>query len=277
VPRPVWNGTISFGLVNIPVKLYNCVKRTTVRFHQLRKSDGCRISYKKVCSSDGEELGSEQLMRGYEISPERFIVVTTEELDSLYPEATRSIEIEDFVSLAQIDPVYYEQSFYLVPDQGAAKSYALLLKAMENAGKVGIARFVLRNKEYLAALRPTGNALTLSTMVFHEELVAPAGLATLSATPVEPADKELKMAIELIHSLSADFEPLKYPNDYQERLSALIAGKTEDEQLVSKPRAAEKGKVIDIMAALEASLAAAKKQEPAKSRSKKRLGLRRAP
>jgi DNA end-binding protein Ku len=268
MPRPVWSGMITFGLVNIPVKLYNSVKKTTVRFHQLRKNDGCRITYKKVCTSDGDEVPNEQLVRGFEISPDRFIVLSAEELDSVYPKATRSIEIEDFVRLEQIDPVYYDQSYYLVPDKGADKSYTLLLKAMQNTGRVGIARLVLRNKEYLAALRPSGRALSLSTMLFHEEVVAPGNFENLSEG-IEPDSKELAMANALIESLSMDFDPAKYQDNYQRKVMDLIESKAEEDQLVTRPAVETKAKVIDIMAALEASLAATKKKPSVKPGRKK--------
>lgn len=263
MPRPVWSGMITFGLVNIPVKLYNTVKNTAVRFHQLRKNDGCRITYKKVCTNDGEEVSNDKLVRGFEISPDRFIVVTAEELDSLYPKATRSIEIEDFVLLEQINPVYYDQSFYLVPDKGADKSYSLLHKAILNTGRVGVARLVLRNKEYLAALRPSGSALSLSTMLFHEEIVSPGNFENPSEG-IEPDSKELTMATALIESLSMDFDPAKYHDNYRLQVMELIESKAEGEQLITRPAVETKAKVIDIMAALEASLAAAKKKPPVK-------------
>lgn len=269
MPRPVWSGTITFGLVNIPVKLYNKTSRTAIRFHQLRKSDGCRIQYKKVCPSDGEEVDNHQIIRGYEISPERYIRISAAELDALYPQATRAIEIEDFVKLADIDPIYYQQSFYLVPDKGAAKSYTLLKKAMENAGRVGIARFVLRNKEYLAALRPEGKALALSTMLFHDEIVDPGMLEDLPAADARPDNRELEAALKLIESMTVDFAPDKYQDTFQQRLTELIESKTAEEQLVTRPAAPDKGKVIDIMAALEASLAASKKKQPEKTRRKR--------
>jgi DNA end-binding protein Ku len=271
MPRPVWSGMITFGLVNIPVKLYNSVKKMTVRFHQLRKNDGCRITYKKVCTTDDKEVPNEQLVRGFEVSPDHFIVISAEELDSLSPKATRSIEIEDFVKLEQIDPVYYEQSFYLVPDKGADKSYTLLLKAMQSTGRVGIARLVLRNKEYLAALRPSGRALSLSTMLFHEEVAAPGSFENLSEG-IEPDSKELAMANALIESLSMDFDLAQYHDNYHRQVMELIENKAEDDHFVTRPAVETKAKVIDIMAALEASLAAAKKKLPPKPGRKKALG-----
>jgi len=274
MPRPVWSGTITFGLVNIPVKLYNRASKTAVRFHQLRKTDGCRIHYKKVCEGDGEAVGNQEMIRGYEISPERYIRVTSEELDALYPEATRAIEIEDFVKLEQIDPIYYQQSFYLVPDKGAAKSYTLLKKAMENTGRVGIARFVLRNKEYLAALRPVGRALVLSAMLFHDEVVDPSVFESAAPAETKPDNSELSMAIKLIESMAANFDPDSYHDTFQQQVMALVESKAAGEQLVSRPVTTGKGKVIDIMAALEASLAASKGKSPEKPKRRKKLGAR---
>jgi DNA end-binding protein Ku len=269
MPRPVWNGTITFGLVNIPVKLYNRTNKTAVRFHQLRKTDGCRIHYNKVCSSDGEEVKGQEIVRGYEISPQRYVRVSAAELDALYPEATRAIEIEDFVKLDQIDPIYYQQSFYLVPDKGAAKSYALLRQAMENTGRVGIARFVLRNKEYLAALRPAGRALCLSAMLFHDEVVDPSVLESDAPAESQPENSELRMAVKLIESMAANFDPAKYRDTFRQKLTALIESKAAGEQQILRPAAPDKGKVIDIMAALEASLAASKGKFPDKPRRRK--------
>lgn len=272
MPRPIWSGAISFGLVNVPVKLYNTVKKKTVSFHQLRKADGCRIRLKKVCSADGQEVPGDNIVKGYEISPDRYVVISADELETLYPKANRSIEIEDFVQLSEIDPIYYEQSYYLVPDKGAAKAYTLLLTAMRLSGKVAIAKFVLRNKEYLAALRPAGQALSLSTMFFADEIIPLEELEGLPAAETEPTKKELAMAQQLIESLAAEFEPQKYHNEYHQRVMDLIERKAEGQDIVAKPAAEEGAKVIDLMAALEASLAAVKKQPAVNQRRKKASG-----
>jgi DNA end-binding protein Ku len=274
MPRPVWSGTITFGLVNIPVKLYNRASKAAVRFHQLRKTDGCRIHYKKVCASDGEEVDNHEIIRGYEISPERYIRVSAAELDELYPEATRAIEIEDFVKLEQLDPIYFQQSFYLVPDKGAAKSYTLLQKAMENTGRIGIARFVLRNKEYLAALRPAGRALALSALLFHDEIVDPGVFDDVLPTEIQPENSELEMAVKLIESMTVNFDPAKYRDTFRQQLMAFIESKAAEKHLVSRPSAPGKGKVIDIMAALEASLATSKQKVPDKPKRRKGLSSR---
>ena len=172
MPRSIWSGAISFGLVNVPVKLYSAVSRKTVRFHQLDGESGTRISLRRVNPQTGEEVPYDRLVKGYELTRDRYVVLTPEELDALDPERTRTIDIEDFVDLEDIDPIYYDHPYYLVPDKGAAKAYGLLLNAMERAGKVAIARVVLRSKEQLVAIRPTDNGvLTMETMIFHDEVV----------------------------------------------------------------------------------------------------------
>lgn len=269
MPRHIWSGTISLGLVNVPVQLYNSVKVKTIRFHQLRKSDGCRIRLKNVCASDGVEVPPEEIVRGYEVSPGRHVVVTDDELAALYPENTRKIEIEDFVSMSQIDPIYFEKSYYLVPGKGAAKAYSLLLLAMQKTGKVAVARFVLHNKQHLAVIRPAGNALSMATMYFSDEVVAQGQLEDLPPVDASPVQRELDMAEQLIASLSVDFEPGKYRDDFRERMMDLIKHKAEGEAVVTQPPTEETGKVIDLMSALEASLAAVKKKAPAREKAKK--------
>ncbi|MDR3563993.1 MAG: Ku protein [Negativicutes bacterium] len=270
MPKPVWTGTITFGLVNIPVKLYNRVRKTVIRLHQLRKSDGCRIRYKKICASDGREVVPQEIRRGYQISPDRYVVVSDEELAALYPKATHTIEIEDFVKLEQIDPVYYQQSFYLVPDKGATKAYALLRQAMENTGRIGIARLVLRSKEFLAALQPVRHGLGLATMVFQEEMVDPISIDPLYVTEAAPDKKELHLARQLIESLAITYEPENYRNTFHQQLMTLIEDKAATEQLTVRPSAEKaQSKVIDLMAALEASLAAAGQNSPPRSTRRK--------
>ena len=172
MPRSIWSGAISFGLVNVPVKLYSAVSRKTVRFHQLNSDTGHRIAQKRVDSVTDEEVPYEKIVKGFELTKERYVVVTPEELDSIAPEKTRAIDIEDFVDLEDIDPIFYDHPYYLVPDKGAGKAYGLLLEAMRESGKVAIARVVLRSKEQLVAIRPAaGDVLTMETMIFHDEVV----------------------------------------------------------------------------------------------------------
>lgn len=269
--RPIWNGAITFGLVNVPIKLYSTIKRKSVRFNQLRKSDGCRIQQKKVCATDGSEVASQEIVKGYEVSPERYVVVTDEELAAISPKASRSIAIEDFVQLEQIDPIYFIQSYYLVPDKGAGKAYALLLTAMEKSRKIAIAKFVLRNKEYLSAIRPVGRALSLSTMYFADEIVGQEELEGLPEGETEPSERELTIALQLIDSLSGEFEPGKYQDEYRAKVLEMIEHKAEGQAvIVEKPSETQKGKVIDLMAALEASLSAIKKNQPEAEKTKER-------
>lgn len=269
--RPIWNGAISFGLVNVPIKLYSTTKKKTVRFNQLRKSDGCRIQQKKICGKDGSEVSQEEIVKGYEVSPERYVVVSEKELEALNPIKSRNIDIQDFVDLNQIDPIFYVQSYYLVPDKGAVKAYSLLLIAMKQSNKVAIARFVLRNKEYLCAIRPIGNVLSLATMFFADEVIPQTELEGLPESVIEPTERELKVALQLVESLSAKFEPEKYKDEYRERVLNLIEEKAEGQTVVvEKVPEEQKGKVIDLMAALEASLSQIKKKNTKKAPSERK-------
>ncbi|CVK18433.1 Non-homologous end joining protein Ku [Sporomusa sphaeroides DSM 2875] len=256
---------LSFGLVNVPVALYPATKKKTISFNQLRKSDYSRISYKKV-GSDGAEVRQDEIVKGYQISPDRYVVIAKQELDAIAPQASRVISIEDFVKLDQIDPRHYDASYYLVPETGAQKAYALLLQAMGEANVVGIAKFVLRSKEYLAAIRPAEGALTLSTMLFVDEIVPVAALETYLPGSIKLSDKELNMARQLITSLITDFEPGKYENEYHKAVMNLIDSKAKT--VIGTKQAEPPGKVIDIMAALEASIAAIKAQEKPKRKKK---------
>lgn len=258
--RPIWSGSISFGLVNIPIKLYSAIKRRTLQFHQLRRDDGCRIRLKKVCSTDNSEVKNEDIVKGYEISPNQYVIISPDELESLYPKASRNIEIEDFVFLEQIDPIFFEQSYYLVPDKGSAKAYILLLEAMRQSKKVAVARMVLRNKQYLTTIRPNGRTLTLSTMHFADEIVSQEQLEDLPSKDVKPEKRELAVALQLIESLSANFEPNKYRDEYREKILRIIEKKADGQELIIQQPATEpSAKVVDLMAALEASLSALKK------------------
>ena len=257
-PRAIWGGALSFGLVNVPVKLYPATRSKDVRFNQLHATDGARIRQKRVCALDGDEVSSEEIVKGYEIAPDTYVTITQDELDAVAPTASRLIEIEEFVDLADIDPLYYESSYYLVPEKGAAKAYALLLRAMNEQGKVAIGRVVLRSKEYLAAIRPLGETLTMATMRFADEIVPRDQLEGLPGTEAVAQERELAMARQLIDSLSAPFEPAKYRDTYRDALLAMIERKAEGETIVAPAEAPAAPKAVDLMAALEASLAAAK-------------------
>jgi DNA end-binding protein Ku len=268
MPRSIWSGAISFGLVNVPVKLFSAVSRKTVRFHQLNSETGHRIAQKRVDSVTDEEVPYDKIVKGFELTKERYVVVTPDELDSIAPEKTRAIDIEDFVDLEDIDPIFYDHPYYLVPDKGAAKAYALLLEAMRESGKVAIARVVLRSKEQLVAIRPAGNVLTMETMIFHDEVVPADDLDEVpEAKDLKTSDRELTMAQQLIDSLSSDFEPSKYHDEYREKVLELIERKADGEEIAIQPQEEEPQKVPDLMAALEASLAAVKDPEAGKSKS----------
>src|ERR671925_376389 len=268
--RSIWSGAISFGLVNVPVKLYSAVSRKTVRFNQLNAETGNRIQQKRVDPDTGEEVPYEQIVKGFELTKDRYVVITPDELDALDPERTRTIQIEDFVDQSDIDPIYYDHPYYLVPDKGAAKAYGLLLNAMAASDKVAIARVVIRSKEALVAIRPAGDLLMMETMIFHDEVVPHDDLDDLpDSKDLKVSDREVKMAQQLIDSLSGDFEPEKYHDEYREKVLDLIERKASGEEIAVQPEAPEPAKVPDLMDALEASLAAVKSgdgDEPAKKK-----------
>src|SRR6267154_2607120 len=262
MPRPIWSGSISFGLVNVPVKLYSATSPKEVRFHMLHDKAGGRIQQKRVCSVDGQEVPWEHIVKGFEVSKGHYVSVTREELGAFNPKGTKSIDIEDFVELSQIDPIYYESTYFLLPDKGAQKPYALLLEAMRKTGRVGVARFVLRTKQYLCAVRPLGKALALSTMLYADEVVDQSDLDGLPGSEAKPREKELHMAEQLVESLAADFDPKKYKDTWREEVMALLEKKAEGQEIVAEePTSEPRGKVVNLMEALQRSLAAAKKGE----------------
>jgi DNA end-binding protein Ku len=264
--RSIWSGAISFGLVNVPVKLFSAVSRKTVRFNQLNQETGNRIQQKRVDPDTGEEVPYEQIVKGFELTKDRYVIITPDELDALDPERTRTIDIEDFVDLEDIDPVYYDHPYYLVPDKGAAKAYGLLLNAMEASGKVAIARVVIRSKEALVAIRPAGDLLMMETMIFHDEVVPHDELDDLpDAKDLKASERELKMAQQLIDSLSSEFDPSRYRDEYRDKVLDLIERKAAGEDIAVQPEAPAPAKVPDLMAALEASLAAVKDDSDSKS------------
>jgi len=260
--RSIWTGAISFGLVTVPVKLYSAVNRKTVRFHQLNSKTGVRISQKRVDSSTGDEVAYEDIVKGYELSPDRYVVIEPDELSSLEPKKTKTIEIEDFVELSQIDPVYYDHPYYLAPGPGGAKPYRLLLEAMRETGKVAIARVVIRSKEQLVALRPMGDVLGMATMIFADEILPPDRLDEVAeAKELKTTKRELEIAEQLVESLAGDFEPDKYSDSYREQVLALIERKAEGKEIAVQPEAEEvPGPAPDLMSALKASLEAVRER-----------------
>ena len=267
MPRSIWSGAISFGLVNVPVKVYSATSAKTVRFHQLNGKTGHRIAMKRTDAGTGDEIAYEDIVKGYELTKERYVVITPDELEALDPERSRTIDIEDFVDLAEIDPIYYDHPYYLVPDKGAAKAYGLLLQAMQESDKVAVARVVLRSKEQLVAIRPARDGvLMMETMIFADEVVPTDEIDELpEAKELKVSDREVKMAQQLIDSLSSEFEPEKYRDEYREKVLDLVERKAEGQEIAIQPEAPQEAKVPDLMAALEASLAAVAtpKDEPA--------------
>jgi DNA end-binding protein Ku len=236
------------------------VRKKDVRFNQLHAEDGVRIQQKRVCPADGEEVSWDDLVKGYEISPGQYVVVSNEELEALDPEATHTVDIEDFVALEEIDPLYFDTSYYLVPDAPGVKPYRLLLDAMTESGRVGVGSVVLRTKQYLCAVRPLGDALVLTTMNYADEVSSTEDLEGLPGPGAEPSSREMKVAKQLIDSLTAKFEPDKYHDSYREQVLTLIEAKAQGQEVVSEPPPEKAAPVVDLMSALEASLAAVKEK-----------------
>ncbi len=258
--RPTWTGTVSFALLSVPVKLYTAVRSKDISFNQLEKSTGQRIKQKRVSSVSGEEVSGENIVKGYDLGGDRYVVIDPEELEALTPrDATneKTIQILEFVDQDEIDPIYFEKPYYLAPDKGGARPYGLLVAAMKSTNKVAVAKIVMRTKEYIAIIRPMGHFLCMETMVFADEVVSPAEVDGLPDSAMEIAEKELDMAKMLIETTAGTFDPARYRDEYREKVLALIEAKASGE-VYEMPKLEEAPKVIDLMAALEASLAAAK-------------------
>src|SRR5271167_562494 len=272
MPRAIWSGTIGFGLVAVPVKLYSALNRKNVRFHQLSGKNGVRVAQKRIDPRSGEEVPYEQIVKGYEIAPERYVVIEPGELESLQPKKSRTIEIEDFVELTQIDPIFYEHPYYLAPAPGGAKPYRLLLEAMRDTGRVAVARVVMRSKEQLVAIRPMGDVLEMATMLFGDEILPPEQLAeTAEVAEVKTTKRELDVAKQLVDSLASDFNPDAYRDTYREEVLALIERKAQGEEIAVQPAAEEDtAPVPDLMSALKASLDAVRAREDAPASTSKR-------
>lgn len=265
MPRSMWTGAISFGLVNVPVKLYPATSHKEVHFNMLHKKDGARIRQKRVCSQEDVEVPWEEIGKGYEISPGRYVMLDREEIAALSPKADKSISIEDFVDQTEIDPIFFENAYYLAPDRGASKPYALLLEAMKRTGKVGIARVVLRTRQYLCAVRPMGKGLALSTMLYADEVNSMEELDELPGPEAAPRERELEMAQQLVESLTAKFEPERYKDEHRERVLELIERKAEGEHIVAAEEPEEPTKVVNLMDALQQSLKALQGKRPSEA------------
>ena len=268
MPRPIWSGSISFGLVNVPVKLFTAQSSKDVHFNQLHATDNSRVRMKRFCEAENVEIPYDEIVKGYEIAPGQYVVIDPAELEEFDPKATHTIDIEEFVHLDQIDPIFFERAYYLVPDERSAKPYRLLADALADSQKVAIAKFVMRTKQYLAAIRVVDGVLVLATMLYADEVVPAEELDMPDASDVEVTERELKMARQLVDSLTVDdFEPDKFTDDYRERVIELIEAKAAGEVVVAPAVDAEPTKVVDLLAALEASVAAAKEAKRAKAGS----------
>ena len=286
--RAIWTGAISFGLVTVPVRLYSAIDRKTVRFHQLSSKTRARVQQKRVDTETGKELEYQELLKGYELGPDRYVVVSSEELDALAPEKTKTIDIEDFVELEQIDPIYYDHPYYLAPGTGGAKPYSLLLSAMDETSKVAIARVVIRSKEQLVAIRPVAGVLGMATMLFADEVISPAGIEDMpDPAKLKASARELEVAKQLVDSLAADFEPERYHDTYREQVLELIERKAQGEEItLEAPAQPKREPTPDLMSALKASLEAVRAHDagaegdgaatPRKGPAKKRAAAKAA-
>ncbi len=282
VPRTIWKGALSFGLVNIPIGVYPATSDKSVHFNQFEEGTSDRIRYKKVNERTGDEVPSDRIVRGFDLGGGEYVVLSDEELESAEPKKSRQIEISDFVGLADIDPVYFRSSYYLAPEgEGADKAYALLRRAMADAGRVGIATLVMRNKEYLVAIRPEGDdALALHTMYFSDEVRQPGREFPELPSAEDVTDRELSMAQLLIESMESDWDPERFHDTHREKVEALIEEKRSGHEIVIQAGPEEPAKVIDLMEALNASIAAAtgsKSTTKAKPAAKKTASKRAAP
>jgi len=283
--RAIWSGSISFGLLNVPVKLYSAVARRGISLREIRESDGTRIRHRRVAEGTDEEVPYEKIVKAFELTPGRYVPLSKEEMAALAPEKTRAIEVSDFVDLEGIDPIYFDSPYYLGPAEGAEKAYSLLARAMAESGKVAIARFVFRNKEHLAAIRPTEGVLTLTTMRFADEVVPPGELEdVLPEGKPKVAKREVEMAEQLIGSLTRDFDPAAYRDEYREQLLELIERKAEGKDVLDAPPPEEPEATAapDLMTALQESIAAVKdkgdgkKPTAAAKRKRKKAAAKRS-
>jgi DNA end-binding protein Ku len=265
--RPIWSGTISFGLVSVPARMYSATESKELRFHFLTKDDLQPIGYDKVRKDTGEHVDAEDIVRGFEIEKGRYVELTDEDIDRLDIELTHSIDICDFVDIDEIDPIYFRKAYYLMPDQGAEKPFRLLLAALEETGKVAIAKVVIRKKQHLACLRPWQGAVVLETMYFHDEVRQPESVDGKG----DLRKAEVEMARTLVENLSAEFDPSKYDDTYREELLALLKEKAETGR-ISAPREDEdeEGEVVDLMAALRESVERTKRQRKRKAPAKRK-------
>jgi DNA end-binding protein Ku len=276
VPRTIWKGALSFGLVNIPVGLYPATSDKSVHFNQFEEGTSDRIRYKKVNERTGDEVANDRIVRGFDLGGGEYVILSDEELESAEPKKSRQVEISDFVDIGDIDPVYYRSSYYLAPEgEGADKAYALLRRAMEESGKIAIATLVMRNKEYLVAIRPESDALALHTMYFSDEVRAPGKELPALPEDGEVTARELSMAELLIESMENDWDPARYHDTHREKVGDLIEEKRQGHEIVIQ-EGPEPAKVVDLMEALNASIKAAARQD-AKAPARRASSSKKAP
>jgi DNA end-binding protein Ku len=259
--RAIWTGAVSFGLVNVPVGLYSATQEHEVRFHQFEKGTSARIRNRRVNEETGDEVEYDDIVKGAEVSDGKYVQLTQEELESVEPGRSRTIDISDFVEAAEIDPIYYQKSYYLAPSgEEAAKAYHLLARAMDKAGRIGIASFVMRSKEYLAAIRPQDGVLVLETMYFADEVRDPVKEIDQLPAKARVGKKDVDMAVRLIEAMSAKWNPKNYRDTYTDRVEQLVEAKKNNEEIVEEAGEAESSeKVTSLLEALQASLDGGKK------------------
>jgi DNA end-binding protein Ku len=274
--RALWSGSLSFGLVNVPVQIVSAVRDVDLHFRQLHEKDNAPVATRRFCSEEDKEVPWEAITRSYELDGGKTVIITDEDLEAVEPRKTRTIDIEQFVDLAQVDPIYFDHPYWLVPagdDEGATRAYKLLLGVMERTDHAALGSFVMRAKQHLAIVRARDGALTLTTMRFHDEVVPPSDLDdSLPDKKPKVAKREQEMAEQLIDSLSTSFDPSAYRDEYREQLLALIEQKAEGKEIVAPEAEAPKAtKAPDLMAALEESIAAVKEKgakKPAQAKAK---------
>jgi DNA end-binding protein Ku len=265
--RSIWKGAVSFGLVTIPVKLYTATEDKDVRFHMLHKEDGSRIEFKRFCAEEQVEVDNDEIIKGYEYGKGKYVTVDETDLEQIPLSTGHAVEIMEFVDLPEVDPIYFQKSYYLEPQEGAAKPYALLREAMTRANKVALAKVVLRDKEHLATVRVYGDALVMETLFYPDEIRYSGQLEGLSGSKLN--EKEIQMAINLVEALSGDFEPSKYKDEYRDALLEVINHKIEGTPMEAAPATKPSPKVMDLFETLRASVEAAKGTEPAPKRRSK--------
>ncbi|HUH08803.1 MAG TPA: Ku protein [Egibacteraceae bacterium] len=266
--RTLWKGALSFGLVTVPIRLYPATDDKGISFNQLRASDHSRIGYKRVAKADDKEVEYDDIVKGYEYESGRYVVFTPEEIDSLKPASSRTVEIQQFVPLDQIDPIYFQRSYYLAPDAAGAKAYGLLVQAMRDNDTVAVCTITLRDKEHLATLRLRGDLLVMETMYWPDE-IREVSLEDLDAPEIpEPRPQEVKMAKALIENLTEDFDPTAYRDEYRERLLSAVEAKVEGEEVTIAEDAAQPTEVVDLMEALKRSVDESKQRAKAEQDGK---------